>query len=89
MIEEGEVEVFWDVVKDCLEQIYGIGHAKAAAARAKLRRSVEQELPRDSRALFYHAEPIDVARDLAGKDKDDLSDVDWKKYDSILAHRRW
>ena len=31
MIDQGEVQVFWDVVKDCLEQIYGLSHAKALA----------------------------------------------------------
>lgn len=89
MIDQSEVQTFWEVVQDCLEQIYGLTRAKALATSAKFRKSVEEKSPRDSRALFYHAEPIDVARDLAGKAKDDLSEVDWKKYDSILAQRKW
>ena len=35
-----------------------------------------------------HAEPIDVARDLANSGRT-LMESDWSKYDAILAQHRW
>ncbi len=89
MKEQPDVLVFWVVVTDCLEEIYGLDHAKAGALSAKLRDNIEGTAPRESRTLFYHAEPIDVAGDLAGQREKSLSELEWKKYDSILARRHW
>src|SRR5437870_2377606 len=93
MYDPADAEVFWAVVKDCLEEIYGFSRTRASARSTRLRTTIEQASlrpssngqapPRSLRNLFYHAEPIDVAGDLAGRGQT-LSEGDWRKYDIIL-----
>jgi hypothetical protein len=45
-------------------------------------------LPPQEQDLFYHAEPLDVAADLAGKANEDLSAYDGK-YGELAKHLGW
>jgi hypothetical protein len=54
---------YWDLVKDALQKIFGESSTKAAD---DLRHDVAQ-IPHEEQIIFYHAEPIDVAADIAGK----------------------
>jgi hypothetical protein len=83
-----EKNLFWAVVDDCLQEIFGISASEADARSQKLRCEVEKTRPKRGTELFYHAEPIDVAADLAGKGRK-LKSADWRKYDAILARRKW
>ena len=53
---------YWELVKRTLEQIFGVDPTPADALRREINRSPVQE-----QLLFYHAEPLDVAADLAGR----------------------
>ncbi len=55
---------YWELVKDTLEKIFGQSSTKGAAD--DLRREVAQS-PQEEQIIFYHAEPLDVAADLAGE----------------------
>jgi hypothetical protein len=88
MSVQADKEVFWAVVRDCLEEIFGFEQAEAAARSHNLRDQVDRSSRRPYKDLFYHAEPIDVAGDLAER-KGRLSKTDWKRYDDILARHHW
>jgi hypothetical protein len=88
MSRQAETDVLWEVVQDCLESIFGLEHAEAIALREQLRTTLAGSSHERAGNLFYHAEPIDVASDLAGR-KRPLAEADWKKYDTILARHGW
>jgi hypothetical protein len=88
MKEQNDNDLFWDVVKACLHEIYGLGRSEATTKSKRLRTTVEKTPTKSFPGLFYHAEPLDVAGDIAGR-KCDLSEKERKKYDAILARRGW
>lgn len=81
-------DLFWEVVKDCLQEIYAVQAEEAAARSLAVRTKMQKSLPRKGQELFYHAEPLDVAADLACTGKH-LTKADMKKYDAILARHKW
>ena len=60
MLHQTDKDWYWEGVERALDVL-----ACSREAARGLRREVER-LPRDAQELFYHAEPLDVARDLAG-----------------------
>jgi hypothetical protein len=57
-----QINQYWDLVKRTLEEIFGVDPAHADALRREVKTWPAQE-----QLLFYHAEPLDVAADLAGR----------------------
>jgi hypothetical protein len=69
MIPRDEAEAFWGVTRDCLIQFHGFPPADAAQGVASLRESLaEIRVPHVE--MIYHAEPFDVACDIAKKQLD-------------------
>jgi hypothetical protein len=56
---------YWRVVRSCIRAFHPEQSANALRKATRLRRTVEN-LPRRELELFFHAEPFDVACDLAG-----------------------
>lgn len=78
---------FWNVVYDCLHEFRGKTPPAAADLVANLRKAVEDAPPEFSSDIFYHAEPFDMACDLAGQPLklDPLRHA----YDAILNQHKW
>lgn len=57
---------YWRVVEDCLVKFHGYDPLEAAKLVDGLRERLSAKLPTDDRSIVYHAEPVDVACDLAG-----------------------
>ncbi len=69
---------YWDLVDETLQVLLG-GHASSDV----LRNEVSKLLP-DEQEVFYHAEPLDIAGDLAGVANDELHRVA-KAYDLLKS----
>lgn len=65
-----EQDHFWFVVRECLKRFYTEQAAEGLRRVPALRRKVNR-MPLQTLEMFYHAEPLDVARDLAGVDVDE------------------
>lgn len=78
---------FWEVVEDCLVEIHQLPRVDAHARRNTLRTRLEQPPPGISSEIVYHAEPFDVACNIAGKQLD-LSQY-WSQYEPILNRHNW
>lgn len=77
-----DADRYWRLVKKTLEEVFG-GKPNSAD---KLRRDVGTSPP-DEQWSFYHAEPLDVAADLAGIGGITKKDV--KKYRDIADDFNW
>ncbi len=80
-------DAFWEVVEDCLTDIHGLSRSEARRRSHVLRAEIESPPPGLSSDIFYHAEPFDVACDLAGNRLDI-----WQyrgQYDLILNRHHW
>lgn len=87
MIEHRAKEVFWRVVEHCLVEIHGLSYADAHKMSTKLRERIESPPTGMSSEVFYHAEPFDVACDLANSQ---LQISEYRsRYDRILNHHNW
>ena len=80
-------DTFWQVVEDCLTDIHGLPPSEARRRSHDLRAEIESPPPGLSSDIFYHAEPFDVACDLAGNQLDVLQYRD--RYDLILDRHHW
>jgi hypothetical protein len=80
-------EAFWKVVEDCLTEIHGLSLSEAGQRGRNLRAEIESPPQGLSSDIFYHAEPFDVACDLAGNRLDVLQHRD--QYDLILDRQHW
>jgi hypothetical protein len=58
-------DAYWKIVRDTLVEIQGFSTRAATDRVRTLRRPVESRTPPDHLSLVYHAEPFDVASDLA------------------------
>ncbi len=86
-ITRGAKEAFWSVVKDCLVQFHDLEiHAAEKKART-LRQKVEGTAEDHYLDIFYHAEPFDVACDIA-EHQLDLSEY-YPKYKKLLVKYNW
>ncbi len=80
-------DAFWQVVKDCLIDIHGLSPSEAQKRSRDLRAEIESPPQGLSSDIFYHAEPFDVACDLAGNQLDVLQYR--SQYDLILDRHNW
>ena len=87
MIRQQDKKAFWAVVRDCLVEIYGLSRSSARTRSKRLRDVMERAPERHYGDIFYHAEPFDVACDVAGKSLD-LSQYR-ARYDAILNRHNW
>jgi len=60
-----EQDHFWSIVRQCVRTFHTVDPSKTLAEATRLRRKVN-EMPVEQMELFYHAEPFDVACNLAG-----------------------
>ena len=65
MIEIKAKDTFWEVVEECLTTIHGHAKLVAHGRSLDLRTRIESAPLGMSSNIFYHAEPFDVACDIA------------------------
>jgi hypothetical protein len=73
---------YWELVSHCLTDIFD------KRLDVKPLEGEIAKLPLEEQALFFHAEPYDVAGDLAGVSGDTLNDLA-KKYDALARQFGW
>jgi hypothetical protein len=56
---------YWEIVKQTLEKVFGIDPAEALRRVNELRQKISDLKKPETETVFYHAEPFDVAEDLA------------------------
>ena len=66
---------YWRVVRSCIRVFHPQKSANALKKATRLRKTVEK-LPIREMELFFHAEPFDVACDLAGHQLDIAQHLD-------------
>lgn len=89
MIDSKAAEAFWQVVKACLAQFHGFSESEAEEASMSFCKRIGSPPAGLSSDIFYHAEPFDVACDVARKTLPlDYSDYR-QQYDLILNKHRW
>ncbi len=66
---------YWLRVKDTLRKVFGKGGRCAEEARKKL-----EKLEQQSQTIFYHAEPLEVAADLAGRRQEPITAEERARY---------
>lgn len=64
IIPKDEQDHFWSVVRQCIRKFHARRASSTLAAATRLRKKVNG-LPVEEMELFYHAEPFDVACNLA------------------------
>ena len=64
VIPKDEQDHFWCVVRECIRRFHGRRASSTLAAATRLRKKVNA-MPVEQMELFYHAEPFDVACNLA------------------------
>ena len=87
-LTEIDKKAFWEVVKECLLKFHKLDANEADERIEKLRKAIKEPPGGVDEDLFYHAEPFDVACDLAGEPLA-LTKTLRKKYDDILKCRNW
>jgi hypothetical protein len=80
-------DAFWGAVVDCLEQFHGKPGPDAQALASALRARIEWPPPGIDGDLIYHAEPFDVACNLAQVELD--PDTYRPAYELILRRHNW
>lgn len=89
MIDPKAAEAFWQVVKACLTKFHGFSESEAEEASMSFRKRIESPPTGLSSEIFYHAEPFDVACDVASKPHP-LNFSDYRdQYNLILDEHRW
>jgi hypothetical protein len=64
VIPKDEQDHFWSVVRQCIRKFHSRCASSTLAAATRLRKKVSG-MPVEQMELFYHAEPFDVACNLA------------------------
>lgn len=64
VIPKDEQDHFWSVVRQCIRRFHARCASSTLAAATRLRKRVNG-MPVEQMELFYHAEPFDVACNLA------------------------
>ncbi len=80
-------DAFWEVVEDCLVEIHRLAKLDAHERSMDLRTRIESPPTGMSSDIFYHAEPFDVACDIAERQLD-LSQYRLQ-YNHILNRHNW
>jgi hypothetical protein len=82
-LTEDDKILFWNIIEHCLVKFHGKKSRWAHAAAIELREKIESTplgMPDD---IFYHAEPFDIACDIAGEHLDITRF--WKEYDAMFT----
>lgn len=87
MIDIKAKDTFWEVVEECLIAIHGLTKPEAHRRSLDLRTRIESAPAGMSSDIFYHAEPFDVACDIAGNQLD-VSQYR-PHYEPILQRHNW
>jgi hypothetical protein len=66
VIPKDEQDHFWSVVRQCIQRFHACCARSTLAAATRLRKKVNG-MEVEKMELFYHAEPFDVACNLANK----------------------
>ena len=69
VIPKEEQDHFWSVVRQCIRRFHACCSSSTLAEATRLRKKVNG-MPVEQMELFYHAEPFDVACNLAGNTLD-------------------
>jgi hypothetical protein len=77
-------ETFWRVVEECLIAIHGLTKPEAHRRSLDLRTRIETAPEGMSSDIFYHAEPFDVACDIAGNQ---LNVSQYRQQYELILHR--
>jgi hypothetical protein len=84
-IDGDEINQYWNQVRETLLEVFKMPRAEAENAVRDLRRRLLEEIAPDGRIYIYHADPFQVAADLAGRDPQDISHEEKEYYiDRIL-----
>lgn len=87
MIDRKAADAFWHVVKACLIQFHKFSESEADQKIVALRKRIESPPTGMSSDMFYHAEPFDVACDIA---EEQLKFEKCRQdYDIILNKYQW
>jgi len=87
MIDTKAKETFWEIVAECLIAIHGLAKPEAHRRSLDLRTRIESAPAGMSSDIFYHAEPFDVACDIAGRP---LNAAQYRQqYEPILHRHNW
>src|SRR5437773_1647744 len=78
-------ERYWGCVKEALRDVFGKNEELADQARTRLE-SLEGE-KEEHFNIFYHANPLEVAGDLAGQRSSEITLEQKKSYQELL--KRW
>jgi hypothetical protein len=84
-LPDWHIQKYWDVVEEVLREIFKNNQANNIVDR--LRPKIGQ-LPPEERDLFFHAEPLDTAADIAGRGNEDLKPL-LADYRSITGRLKW
>ena len=87
MIHRKSKDTFWTVVEQCLVQFHGLPEAEAREKARDLRRHIDEPPTGMSSEIFYHAEPFDVACDIADSSLD--FSTCREPYNLILKKHHW
>ncbi len=75
VIPKDEQDHFWSVVRQCIRKFHACCAPSTLAAATRLRKKVNG-MPVEQMELFYHAEPFDVACNLADNPLDVRNHLD-------------
>jgi hypothetical protein len=75
VIPKDEQDYFWGVVRHCIRRFHARCASRTLAKASRLRRKVNR-MPAEQMELFYHAEPFDVACNLADNPLDVKNHLD-------------
>ncbi len=87
MIDARSRNEFWKVVERCMIELLDIPPEKARTSWVELSRHVESVPNELASEIFFHAEPYDVACDLAGVEP--TFSQHRSAYHQILAQHKW
>ena len=87
MIDSDAKNRFWQIVEECLVTIHGLQRDEARRKRVALRERLESPPTGMSSEILYHAEPFDIACDIA-KQPRERSDYR-EQYNQILSDGNW
>ncbi len=71
---------FWRIVSRVLKDIFNADPSLAEKSRQRLRQLQDTAGTRAPRSIFYHASPLEVAADLAGRKSDEITAEERKRY---------
>lgn len=71
-------KLYWETVRQCLQQLHGFSPTRAQAAVREYRKEIKEK---DFENAVYHEEPYETSCDIAGVESDSVGQ--WAKYKEI------